>query len=55
MQKIYKMNYKDSINKGKVEQFVISNTHPAIMDQEIWDKAQEIRAKRNERNKKNIH
>lgn len=51
LQKVYKKNYKDHINKGELDQFMVSNTHPAIVDQETWDKAQEIRAKRNERNK----
>ena len=50
LQKVYKKDYKDYLNKGEVDKFVVHDTHPAIVDQDTWDTAQAIRAKKNERN-----
>ena len=53
LQKVYKKDYKDYYNdKGEYDKFVVNDTHPAIIDQETWDKAQAVRAGRSEKKKK---
>lgn len=55
LQKVYKKNYTDyKNNNGEYDKYIIYGTHEAIVEQETWNKAQEIRAKRNERNKNKI-
>ena len=36
------LTHKCKINHGEVEQYIVKNGHPAIIDREDWDKVQEL-------------
>ncbi|MGE5390918.1 MAG: recombinase family protein [Deltaproteobacteria bacterium] len=51
-QKTYVSNHRSQrsvINRGELNQYYISDNHPAIVTREVWQKAQEIRAQNKSR------
>lgn len=46
LQKTYKQNFKQVKNYGEVPQYYVKHNHQAIVQRELFDKVQEIKAKR---------
>lgn len=46
LQKTYKVGQKTIKNNGELPQYYVENSHDAIVDREVFDKAQKIREKR---------
>ncbi|HMM00009.1 MAG TPA: recombinase family protein [Bacilli bacterium] len=40
------MTHKRAINRGERQQFLIKHNHEAVVSEELWDKAKEIRKTR---------
>lgn len=51
-QKTYTLNtfpFEAKVNKGEADQFYVENTHPAIIDREVFDKVQTLLRKKADR------
>jgi DNA invertase Pin-like site-specific DNA recombinase len=46
LQKTVSENFKKTVNTGQVPQYYVANNHPAIISQELFDKANEILSSR---------